>query len=197
MARWEPGAAERLQKAALELFTSRGFDQTTAAEIARAAGLTQRTFFRYFADKRDVLFHGQDMFVQAFLTGVDSAPPDAPPMARVASALSCAASLFPNERRPYARMRQTVIDANPALRERERHKLADLAIELADALRAHGVTDPAATLAAESAASVFSVAFAQWTHEDRQQTLAVVIASTLDELLALSLGVAPRAPATP
>ena len=186
MARWQPGAAERLQKAALDLFTTRGFEQTTAGEIAQAAGLTQRTFFRYFGDKRDVLFHGQDQFVQAFLSGIDAAPADAPAMELVASALASAAALFPNAQRPYAQMRQTVIDGNPALRERERHKLADLAGEVAGALRARGVTEPAATLAAESGASVFGVAFAQWTRERQRRSLADIAAAVLDELAALN-----------
>ena len=71
MVRWEPGARERLQAAALELFATRGFEQTTAAEIAQAVGLTERTFFRNFSDKREVLFHGQEQFLQAFLDGVE------------------------------------------------------------------------------------------------------------------------------
>ncbi len=186
MARWEPGAAERLQKAALDLFTTRGFDQTTAADIAQAAGLTQRTFFRYFSDKRDVLFHGQDQFVQVFLSGIDAAPTDAPAMELVASALASAAALFPDSRRPYALMRQTVIDANPALRERERHKLADLAGEIAGALRARGVREPAATLAAESCTSVFGIAFDQWIREPQRRSLAGIVAAVLDELAALN-----------
>ncbi|MFC7108595.1 TetR/AcrR family transcriptional regulator [Nonomuraea rubra] len=79
MTRWEPGAAERLQEAALELFATRGFEQTTATEIAQSVGLTERTFFRHFSDKREVLFHGQHLLTQAFLAGVENAPPDASP----------------------------------------------------------------------------------------------------------------------
>ena len=71
MVRWEPGARERLQAAALELFATRGFEQTTAAEIAQSVGLTERTFFRHFSDKREVLFYGQQQFLQAFVDGVD------------------------------------------------------------------------------------------------------------------------------
>lgn len=185
MARWEPGAAERLQKAALELFSSQGFEQTTAADIAEAAGLTQRTFFRHFADKRDVLFHGQEPFVQAFLSGIEAAPPDAAPMELLRYALGSGSSLFGNDRRPYSRMRQAVINAHPALLERERHKLAGLAVSVADALHARGVTDPVATLAAESGATVFGVAFAQWLQQDDDQSLAAVTAEVLDELRTL------------
>src|ERR1044072_1720365 len=131
MARWEPGAPERLAQAARELFATRGFERTTATEIALSVGLTERTFFRHFSDKREVLFFGQQQFVDAFLAGVDAAPPetspielgasaaaappDAPPIDIVPSALRSAASLFPDERRAYSRPRQTVIDENPAL----------------------------------------------------------------------------------
>src|SRR3954454_1483134 len=87
MARWEPGAPQRLQNAALELFATRGYEQTTATEIAQRVGLTERTFFRHFSDKREVLFYGQDVFVGAFLEGVDSAPPGASPIEVVACAL--------------------------------------------------------------------------------------------------------------
>jgi Bacterial regulatory proteins, tetR family len=113
MVRWEPGARERLQAAALELFATRGFEQTTAAEIAQSVGLTERTFFRHFSDKREVLFYGQQQFLQAFIDGVNAAPSDASPIEVIASALHAAASFFPDERRPYSRTRQSVIDQNP------------------------------------------------------------------------------------
>jgi AcrR family transcriptional regulator len=186
MARWEPGAAERLQQAALELFATRGFEQTTATEIAQSVGLTERTFFRHFSDKREVLFHGQQLFVQAFLDGVDAAPPDAPPIEIIAAALRSAASLFPDERRSHSRIRQSVIDLNPALQERERHKLATLATAVAGALRSRGVDEPAATLAAESGTTVFAIAFVQWIREDEQRSLADLAADVLRELLTLT-----------
>jgi AcrR family transcriptional regulator len=186
MARWEPGARERLQEAALELFATRGFEQTTAAEIAQSVGLTERTFFRIFSDKREVLFHGQQQFVQAFVDGVDAAPPDASPLEVIASALHAAASFFPNERRPYSRLRQSVIDQNPALQERELHKLAGLAATVAVALRARGIGEPAATLAAESGATVFGIAFAQWIREGETRSLSDLASDVLRELRTLT-----------
>ncbi|MER7499822.1 TetR family transcriptional regulator [Nonomuraea pusilla] len=186
MTRWEPGTAKRLQEAALELFATRGFEQTTATEIAQSVGLTERTFFRHFSDKREVLFHGQHLLTQAFLAGVETAPPDASPMEIIASALRSATSFFPDERRPHSRSRQSVIDQNPALQERERHKLASLATALAGALRARGVDEVAATLAAESGVTVFRIAFAQWLREDEQRSLTDLAAEVLRELLALT-----------
>ena len=186
MVRWEPGAPERLQKAALELFATRGFEQTTATEIAQSVGLTERTFFRHFSDKREVLFYGQHRLAEAFLAGVDTAAPGASPIEIVASALQSAASFFPDERRSYSRTRQSVIDQNPALQERERHKLASIATAVAGALRARGVDELAATLAAESGATVFGIAFVQWIREDEQRSLADVAAAVLRELLILT-----------
>lgn len=186
MVRWEPGARERLQAAALDLFASQGFEQTTAAEIAQSVGLTERTFFRHFSDKREVLFYGQQQFLRAFVDGVDTAPRDASPLEVIASALHAAASFFPDERRAYSRTRQSVIDQNPALRERELHKLAGLAITVAEALRARGINEPAATLAAESGATVFGIAFAQWIREGETRSLAEVSSQVLDELVSLT-----------
>jgi AcrR family transcriptional regulator len=186
MVRWEPGAPERLQKAALELFATRGYEQTTAAEIAQSVGLTERTFFRHFSDKREALFHGQQLLVQAFLAGVAAAPADASPIEIVASALRSAASFFPDDRRTHARTRQSVIDQNPALQERELHKLAGLATTMADALRARGVDDLAAALAAESGMTVFGIAFAQWIREGEERSLADIEAGVLRELVALT-----------
>jgi len=186
MVRWQPGARERLQAAALELFATRGFEQTTAAEIARSVGLTERTFFRHFNDKREVLFYGQQVFLQAFLDGVDAAPPDASPLEVIACALRAAAALFPDERRPYSRMRQLVIDQNPALQEREQHKFAGLAVTVAARLRARGVGEPAATLAAESGATVFGIAFSLWIRPDETRSLAAIVSEVLEELLNLT-----------
>jgi AcrR family transcriptional regulator len=185
MVRWEPGAPERLQKAALQLFATRGYEQTTATEIAQAVGLTERTFFRHFSDKRDVLFHGQELLIDAFVAGVRGAPADASPIELIACALRSVASAFPDEHRPYARTRHSVIHRNPALRERERHKLASVATAIVDALRERGVGELAATLAAESCVTVFAAAFTHWIREDETRSFADVSAEVLRELVAL------------
>lgn len=195
MVRWQPGTRERLQAAALDLFADQGYEQTTAAEIARSVGLTERTFFRHFGDKRDVLFSGQEWLTDAFLTGIATAPDDAAPLELVGAALESAAELFPDERRPHSRLRQSVIEQNAALQERERHKMSGLGTTVADALRARGVPEPAATLAGQSAGMVFTVAFAQWIRDGEERSLAEIQHELLAELRALTGGTA-KAPAS-
>lgn len=188
MVRWEPGAPDRLRAAALDLFVSRGFERTTAADIAAAVGLTERTFFRHFADKREVLFDGRELLEQAFLNGVAAAPADARPLEVVACALFSAATFFPDERREYSRRRQSVISANPALLERELLKLAGLAAVIAAALRSRGVPEPAATLAAESGVTVFGIAFAQWITTDGERSFLEIEHEVLDQLVTVTTG---------
>ncbi|MFC1405470.1 MULTISPECIES: TetR family transcriptional regulator [Streptacidiphilus] len=190
MVRWEPGTRERLQAAAMDLYVSRGFERTTVAEIAQAVGLTERTFFRHFADKREVLFGGQELLEQAFVDGVAAAAPDASPLAMVESALSAAAGFFPAERRSHSRQRQTIIAANPALQERELLKMAALAAVVAAALRARGVPEASATLAAESGVTVFGVAFVKWLAEGEQRSFLDIEREVLGELVAMAAGAA-------
>jgi AcrR family transcriptional regulator len=191
MVRWEPGTRERLQAAAMDLYISRGFERTTAAEIAQAVGLTERTFFRHFADKREVLFSGQERLEQAFLDGVAAAAPDASPLEMVQSALSAAAAFFPAERRDHSRRRQTIISENPALQERELLKLAGLATAVAAALRSRGVPEATATLAAESGVTVFGVAFGKWLADGEERPFLAIEREVLGELVAMAAAPTP------
>jgi AcrR family transcriptional regulator len=184
--RWEPGAPQRLQRAALALFAARGFEQTTAAEIAQSVGLTERTFFRHFSDKREVLFHGQERLVRSFVQGAAAAPDGASPIEVVVAALHGSADFFTDEQRPHSRTRQAVIDQNPALQERELHKLATLGATLAEALRARGVGDLAADVAAQTGITIFGIAFARWIREGEERSLADIETDVLHELLALA-----------
>jgi AcrR family transcriptional regulator len=187
MGRWEPNARGRLEQAALELFIERGFEQTTVTEIANRAGLTQRTFFRYFADKREVLFWGQGALQDLLLGAVASAPDSAAPIDAVTAALQAAGAVL-QERREYARQRQAVIAANAGLQERELIKLASLASAIAGALRQRGVTEPAASLNAEVGIAVFKIAFERWVGETGPAALPQLIGESLDELKVVTAG---------
>ena len=187
MGRWEPNARGRLEQAALELYVERGYEQTTVAEIAERAGLTERTFFRHFADKREVLFAGAGALQDLLVTAVAGAPDAVAPLEAVAAALEAAGALL-QERREYSRRRQSVIDANPALRERELIKLASLSAALAGTLRRRGVPEPAASLTAEAGIAVFKIAFERWISESGQSDLPRLIRESLDELRTVTAG---------
>ncbi|ACL64993.1 regulatory protein TetR [Anaeromyxobacter dehalogenans 2CP-1] len=181
MARWEPDARGRLERAAMELYRERGYDQTTVAEIAARAGLTERTFFRHFADKREVLFWGAAGLQQLITDGIAGAPPHAAPLDAVAAALESTAPVF-EQRRAFARQRQALIAAHPELQEREVMKLTLLAAAAAEALRARGVPEPAASLAAEAGIAVFKVAFEGWIRDEKGRGLPHHLRAALGEL---------------
>jgi AcrR family transcriptional regulator len=181
MGRWEPNAEGRLRQAAMELYLQRGYDQTTVAEIAERAGLTSRTFFRYFADKRDVLFVPAEDFERPLVEALEATPADAPPMVAVAAALDAAAKLI-GRSREHSRSRQAVIESSAELRERELIKLASVAAALAAALRRRGVPDRQAGLAAETGIAVLRVAFQQWRDEEPERPLTEVMSSALTDL---------------
>jgi AcrR family transcriptional regulator len=185
--RWEPGARGRRGRAAFELFVERGFEQVTVAEIAERAGLTERTFFRYFADKREVLFSGSVVLQDLMVSAVAAAPPDAPPIDAIAAALDAAGTMFDGHAAS-ARHRQVIVMSHAELRERELIKLASLAAALADALRARGVGDPAAALTGEAGIAIFKIAFGRWVAEPDGPDLTQLMRASLDELKAVTAG---------
>ncbi|MFD6420408.1 TetR/AcrR family transcriptional regulator [Streptomyces sp. NPDC060198] len=184
MGRWEPNARGRLEQAAMELYGEHGYEQTTAAQIAARAGVTERTFFRHCADKREVLFGGARQLEQAFVDALGAAPATAVPIDAMASALESVAVFF-DDRHAFARQRQAVIVASCELRERELIKLASLVAALTATLRGRGVPEPAASLTAEAGIAVFKVGFERWVAEDGTRSLADFLRESLDGLKAV------------
>ncbi|MEV6969376.1 helix-turn-helix domain-containing protein [Hamadaea sp. NPDC051192] len=164
MGRWEPDARGRLARAALELYAERGYEQTTVADIAQHAGVTERTFFRHFTDKREVLFDPSNTLQDAMVAAITAAPASTPPVETVVGALQTAGAML-EERHDWSRRRAAVIAANPSLLERELLKLAALASAAGEALRARGVREPRASLAAETGVTAFKVGFEHWVAE--------------------------------
>jgi len=179
--RWEPDARGRLAKAATALYAEQGFEQTTVAEIARQAGLTERTFFRHFADKREVLFYGMEMLRDLLVRAVADAPASATAMDAVSAAFQAAGAVL-EENPERVRLRDAIVSAHAELRERELIKLAALAAAVAGALRDRGVPEPAASLAAETGVAVFKVAFARWVSEPGQPDLPGIIRESMAEM---------------
>lgn len=163
MARWEPNAPDRLVRAALALFVERGYDATTVAEIADRAGLTKSTFFRHFADKREVLFGGQGEMAARVTDAIRDAPPGTTVVGCLAVALDAVAGNFTEERRELALQRRLVIDAHSELQERELLKAARVRSAVTDALRARGADDTTARLATEMGLLALTASYLRWT----------------------------------
>ena len=178
----------------MALFGEQGYDNTTVAEIAERAGVTERTFFRHFADKREVLFSGAGEFEQTLVGAAAAAPGALAPIDAAAAGIEAAAALL-QERRGFARQRQRIIAASPELQERELIKLASLAAALAGTLRDRGVPEPAASLTAEVAIAVFKTAFERWVDEasDEHEDFPRLIRDSLAELKGVTAGLSDRA----
>lgn len=161
MAKNEDAVRVRLQGAALELFRERGYDQTTATEIAARAGVTERTFFRHFPDKREVLFDGEARLRAALTASIADAPDGLGSLDTLFRAFRAIQPLLEGNR-SFSQPRHEVISATPALAERELAKMAALADALAAALRARGVTELPAVLAARTGMAAFVHAVTSW-----------------------------------
>ena len=156
----------RLQRAALDLFRKHGYDRTTSAEIAALAGVTERTFFRHFADKREVLFDGQAKLGAALLERIAAAPAALGPLATLLAVFRSVTPMI-EANRPFAEPRQHVIAATPALQERELAKHAALAASLVAALQARGLDRRQATLATQAGMAAFVQATLAWLEDPR------------------------------
>lgn len=172
-------------RAAMELFAERGFEQTTAGDIAERAGVTERTFFRHFADKREVLFDRSNTMERTARDAILDAPADLSALDAAMAGMLAASGML-EDRRDHAVRRARIVAANPGLRERELLKLAALAESAAEALRERGVAEPAASLAAHSAVTVFQVAFTRWVTAERPPAFATCIAEDAAALRALT-----------
>src|SRR5258707_2386137 len=188
MARWEPGARERLVLAALDLFTEQGYDATTVAQIAERAGVTKSTFFRHFPDKRELLVAGQETLSRLLTEGIAEAPGNASPLEAVAAGLERASTAMGPVNRELAPRLKAAVAASAELQERNALKSISLAAAMTTALAARGVPDPIAALAGELGVLAFKRRFAEWSEGDRdaKDELAAHILAALDELRAAS-----------
>jgi AcrR family transcriptional regulator len=191
MARWEPGARERLVVAAVDLFTEQGYDATTVAQIAERAGVTKSTFFRHFPDKRELLVAGQETLSRLLAEGIADAPADASPLQAVAAGLERASSAMGAMSRELAPRLRAAVAASAELQERDALKSVSLAAAMTSALVARGTPDPTAALAGELGLLAFKRGYARWTQDDQgdpdgQDELAAYALAALDELRAAS-----------
>jgi AcrR family transcriptional regulator len=167
MARWQPGATQRLVVAAVDLFTEQGYDATTVAQIAERAGVTKSTFFRHFSDKRELLVAGQETLSRLLADGITDAPAGASPLEAVAAGLERASSAMGPANRELGPRLKAAVAASTELQERDALKSVGLAAAMTAALTARGVPDPTARLAAELGVLAFKRGYTQWSEGDR------------------------------
>lgn len=188
MARWEPGARERLVVAAVDLFTEQGYDATTVAQIAERAGVTRSTLFRYFPDKREILVAGQETLSRLMTEGITEAPAGATPLQAVVAGLQRVSDAMGQMNRDLGPRMKAAIAASSELQERDALKSVGLAAAMSSALIARGVPEPASQLAAELGVLAFRRGYLQWSIEDRdsEHDLAHYTLAALQELRAAS-----------
>lgn len=186
MARWQPGARERLVIAAVDLFAEQGYDATTVAQIAERAGVTKSTFFRHFPDKRELLVAGQETLSRLLAEGIAEAPAAASPLEAVAAGLERASGEMGPVNHALGPRLQAAVAASAELQERDALKNVGLSAAMTAALAARGVPDPTAHLAAELGVLAFKMGFARWTGDDQDDAagLAKHALAALDELRA-------------
>ncbi len=184
MARWEPGARERLVVAGVDLFAEQGYDATTVAQIAERAGVTKSTFFRYFPDKRDILLAGQEKLSHLLAEGIAEAPVSASPLEAVAAGLERASSAMGPMNRELGPRLRAAVAASAELQERDALKSVGLAAAMTTALIARGVPDSTAHLAGELGVLAFKRGYAEWSEGDREakNELAYYTLAALNEL---------------
>ncbi len=186
MARWQPGARERLVVAAVDLFSEQGYDATTVAQIAERAGVTRSTFFRHFSDKREVLVAGQESLSRLLAEGIADAPVSAGPLDAVAAGLQRASSEMGQMNRELGPRLKAAVAASTELQERDALKSVGLAAAMTAALLSRGVPDPTAQLAAEMGVLAFKRGYAEWSEADSDgsEGLAHHALTALDDLRA-------------
>ena len=187
MPRWKPDAVDRLQSAALELFGEQGFERTTVAEIAQRAGLTQRTFFNHFADKREVLFGLSAELQREVVQGIAAGDDTLPPFDAVLRALKVVADKLLEDRRAAVTRRHAVLAANPELQERELSKNAVLTGAIAAVLEKRGCDPETAFLAAGAAMLAQQAAFRRWTVPDETRPLRDLLSEAVHSLRTTAL----------
>jgi AcrR family transcriptional regulator len=197
MARWAPNARERLETAALDLFVENGYEETTVAQIADRAGLNRATFFRHFADKREVLFGGEDVLAGLFADGIRAAPPGATLAECLAAALSAADVAMTPRQRAKAGKRVQVVAANTEVQERGLLKHARIGKAVTDTLLERGEDELTARLGAEIVTLAFSVAFERWMKASDDEPFSLFAESALGDLQARAAELIPRRGASP
>jgi AcrR family transcriptional regulator len=184
MSRWRPDARERLQRAALELFAEQGFAATTVPEITARAGLTTRTFFRHFADKREVLYADDAEIPAVVARMMADAPPAAEPLDLIVEGLRTVAETRFEPRTAALRARRELVRSDAGLQERDLRKRAVMSEAIQAGFRSRGVEPARAALLAETCVTLINVSLTEWLDRDDDRPLHDIVLDTLATLRA-------------
>jgi AcrR family transcriptional regulator len=193
VARWEPNARERLERAALDLFARNGFAATTVPQIAEHAGLTTRTFYRHFADKREVLFGDEDVMVRRVEALVAEGIAGRTPLDFVEFALVRVAEEVFADRFDQLRAMRPVVEDDPGLQERELRKRLVMTSALAEALRRNGYDADEADVVANLATTALGLALQRWLATDPPGPLVDHVRTVMAAVRAVTRLPAPEA----
>jgi AcrR family transcriptional regulator len=194
MARWEGNTRGRLEEAALSLYEEQGYDRTTVAQIAQRANLTERSFYRWFADKREVLFSGSQELQDRFVTAIDAVPAGTAALPTLLAAFATAPQVF--RPREFLLRRAAVIAANPPLHERELIKLVSISDAITTALLGRGFDRETARLATDIGLAVLRLATRRWMAEEHAdfEGFADALSASAADLLAVAANGAVHPP---
>jgi AcrR family transcriptional regulator len=180
MARWEPNTRGRLLHAAVELFAERGYEDTTAAQIADRANVTRTTLFRHFADKREIVFQGQDELVALAVDGVGAAPERSTPFEVLRAGVLPLCGVHADDRRELRQRLVTVIPASLELRERAVFKRSAVTDALHGALTARLGDARQGGVLADLGVRAYYDGYAAWIDADEREPLAEIVGAELD-----------------
>ncbi|MCU1420457.1 MAG: TetR family transcriptional regulator [Microbacteriaceae bacterium] len=187
MSRWQPGTGGRIAEAAVSLFGERGFEGTTVADIAERAGVTRRTVFRYYPDKRDVIFGEYDGLRDLVGSAVALAPAGSSTPVVLGVALNAIADDVFAGAQQRVRVIRRIIAEDESLREREQHKNAVIASAGEDAFVARGLARTDARIAAGLGVLALSSALERWSEAPDGTSLGALVDEALATISALAV----------
>lgn len=175
----------RLERSALELFAANGYAETTVPQITERAGLTTRTFFRHFTDKREVLFLREREFPQVVTALLAGAPSGLKLWPLVMHGFETVASSDFDTWREGMKIRRAIIRSDGRLHERELLKSSTLAAAIETALVDLGHDRAASSLLAQTGSTLFQSALDSWLDDDTAPPLVGVLRQKRADLEAL------------
>jgi AcrR family transcriptional regulator len=188
MARWEGNTRGRLERAVLDLFTEQGYDRTTVAQIARRANLTERSCYRWFTDKREVLFAGDDLS-ECFLSAIDAVPAGTGALPTLLSALATAPEGDASPRVPAGA--RSGHHGQPAAAGARADQDGVAVGAVTTALMRRGFDRQTAGLATDVGMAVLRLASQRWV-ADTSADFAELLSASAADLLAVAAEGAPR-----